>query len=61
MKPAPFNQKDHDQDEAKADCIKHGTPTMGVDHSNHYEKIELLIEIEPKKEKESWQSIERNQ
>ncbi len=39
MKPAPFSQKDHDKDKAKADCIKYGTPTMGVDHSSHYKPI----------------------
>lgn len=26
------SQKDIDKEEAKADCVKHGTPTMGVDH-----------------------------
>jgi len=52
VKPAPFNQKDHDKEEAIADCIKYGTPTLGVDHSNHYEKIEVLMGIEPKKEKD---------
>ena len=52
MKPAPFDQKDHDRKEANADCIKHGTPTLGVDHRNHYVKIEVLMGIEPKKEKD---------
>ncbi len=52
MKPAPFNQKDHDQAEARAECIKHGTPTPGVDHRSHYKKIEALMGIEPNKEKD---------
>ncbi len=52
MKPAPFNQKDHDQEEAKNACIKFGTPTLGVDHRSHYKKIEVLMGIEPEKEKE---------
>ncbi len=50
MKPTPFNQKDHDKEEAKAECIKYGTPRMGVDHSNHYVKIEVLMGIEKEKD-----------
>ena len=52
MKPAPFNQKDHDKEIAYEDCIRFGTSTPGVDHSNHYEKIEVLMGIEPEKEKD---------
>ncbi len=50
MKPAPFNQKDHDKEKAKADCIKYGTPRMGVDHSNHYKRIEVLMGLEKEKD-----------
>ena len=54
MKPAPFDQKEHDKVCAKEDCIKYGTPTMGVDHSNHYRPIEELMELASKvKEKEN--------
>ena len=31
-----FSQREHDKERAKADCIKSGTPTLGVDHRNHY-------------------------
>ncbi len=44
-------QKDIDKERAYTDCIKYGTPTPGVDHSNHYVKIEVLMGIEPEKEK----------
>ncbi len=50
MKPAPFNQKDHDRDEARAEYFKYGTPTLGVDHSNHYKPIEVLMGIDKEKE-----------
>ncbi len=36
MKPAPFNQKELDKEIAYDDCKKYGTPTLGVDHRNHY-------------------------
>ena len=52
MKPAPFSQKDLDKEEAKADCIEHGAPNLGVDHRNHYKKIAVLMGIEPEKETE---------
>ena len=31
-----MNQKDIDKERAVQDCIKYGTPTPGVDHSNHW-------------------------
>ncbi len=37
MKPAPFDRKELDREKAKSDCIKYGTPTLGVDHNNHYQ------------------------
>lgn len=52
MKPARFNQKELDREEAKADCIEYGAPNLSVDHSNHYKRIEVLMGIEPEKEKE---------
>ncbi len=36
MKPAPFDRKELDREEAYDDCKKYGTPTLGVDHRNHY-------------------------
>ena len=51
MKHNPPSQEDIDREEAIADCVKYPPPTMGVDHSNHYKKIEVLMGIEPKKEK----------
>ncbi len=50
MKPAPVDQKETDREEAKADCIKCGAPTLGVDHSSHWKKIPH--ETLPDKEKE---------
>ena len=44
-------QKEIDKEQAIDDCIKYGTPTPGVDHSNHYKKIEVLMGIEKEKEK----------
>jgi len=38
-------QKDIDAERAKQDCIKYGTPTMGVDHSNHYKPIKELMHL----------------
>ncbi len=52
MKPAPYNQKETDREEAKTDCIKCGTPNLGVDHSNHWKKIPYETLKEPDKEKE---------
>ncbi len=44
-------RKDIDKEQAVADCIKYRTPTPGVDHSNHYKKIEVLMGIKEDKEK----------
>ncbi len=52
MKPAPYNQKETNREEAKSDCIKYGAPNLGVDHSSHWKKIEVLMGIEPDEEKE---------
>ncbi len=51
MKLAPFDQKETNREEAKADCIKYGTPTLGVDHSNHYKKMPYETLKEADKEK----------
>ncbi len=32
MKHAPFSQKELDKEQAMDDCIKYGTPTLGVKH-----------------------------
>ncbi len=34
-----MTQKDIDKEQAVADCIKYGTPTLGVDHSNYYKPL----------------------
>lgn len=47
MKPAPFSQREHDKEIAKDDCIKHGTPTMGVDHGNHYKPVPYVDRTGP--------------
>ncbi len=47
-----LDRKELDREEAKDDCIKHGAPTLGVDHNNHYRPIEELMAIEEDKEKE---------
>ncbi len=39
------------KERARDDCIKYGAPNLGVDHSNHYVKIEVLMGIEDDKEK----------
>lgn len=44
-----FDRKELDKEQAKDDCIKYGTPTLGIDHSNHYKKIEVLMGIEKEK------------
>ena len=44
--------KDELRERAYRDCIKYGTPTPGVDHGNHYKKIEVLMGIEPDMEKD---------
>ncbi len=33
-----FDRKELDREEAKDDYLKHGAPTLGVDHSSHYER-----------------------
>ncbi len=33
-----LDRKELDREEAKDDCIKHGAPSLGVDHSSHYER-----------------------
>ncbi len=50
MKPAPYNQKETNREEAKSDCIKYGAPNLGVDHSSHWKKIPY--KTLPDKEKE---------
>lgn len=40
------------KEQARDDCIKYGAPNLGVDHSNHYKRIEVLMGIEPDEEKE---------
>ena len=44
--------KDELREQAYDDCIKGGVPSPGVDHRNHYKKIEVLMGIEPDKEKD---------
>lgn len=36
-------QREIDKIRAVDGCIKYGTPTPGVDHGNHYVKIEVLM------------------
>ncbi len=50
MKPAPFDQKETNREDAKADCIKCGAPNLGVDHSSHWKKIPYETLTEPDKE-----------
>ena len=52
MKPAPFDQKESNREEARDDCIKYGAPNLSVDHSNHWKKIpyETLKEVDKEKE-----------
>lgn len=38
------------KEQVRDDCIKYGTPTLGVDHSNHYKKIPYETLKEPDKE-----------
>ncbi len=48
-----MTQKELDKERARKDCIKYGTPSPSVDHSNHYVKIEVLMGLEPAKEKDN--------
>ena len=44
-----LERKEQLKEQAKDDCfVRFGTPTPGVDHSNHYEKIpyETLKEVD---------------
>ncbi len=50
MKPAPFNQKELDKEMAYDGCKRFGTPDPSVDHSNHYKKIKVLMELGKEKE-----------
>ena len=38
-----FTQADIDKERAYKECKASGVPTMGVDHRNHYRKIEILM------------------
>ena len=38
------------KEQAKDDCVKYGAPNLGVDHSNHYKKIEVLMSIDEEKD-----------
>lgn len=38
-----FDRKELDKEQADDDCKKYGTPTPGVDHSNHYVDIKVLM------------------
>ncbi len=37
--------KEQLKEQAYDDCVKYGTPTMGIDHSNHYKTMTELMEI----------------
>ncbi len=34
-----LGRREQVKDEAVNDCVEYGTPTIGVDHSNHYKPI----------------------
>ena len=42
--------KERDREQARDECIKHGAPNLGVDHSAHWKKIPYETLKEPDKE-----------
>ena len=46
-----LGRREQVKEEAVNECIEYGTPTMGVDHGNHYKPIAYPARTDPADEK----------